>query len=344
MRRPLRSVACLLVLGYPVALLAALAALRLVGESAWVTAAALYAPRLVALLPWLPLAALALWARLGRAAWGALGVALYVGIFPLMGLCLGPLVTREPRAEPLTVLSWNVASCAAGADRVAAAIRDERVDLAVLQELFSNGAELERELRAVFPHVVLSTQFIVASRYPLREVTEPARIPYFGALRSPRALRLVVDAPGGPLALYDVHPQSPRHGLAGLRGEGLRRELTSGRLLRGERGAILQENTWLRVLQVEAFARDAAREALPVLIAGDTNLPGASPLLARALGRWTDAFSEVGRGFGYTYPAERPFLRLDRVLHGPGLRAVSAEVRCRGLSDHLCLRVALDRG
>ena len=71
-----------------------------------------------------------------------------------------------------------------------------------------------------------------------------------------------------------------------------------------------------------------------MLIAGDSNLPNGSLVLRRHLGGFSDAFVQSGWGFGYTYPARLPWMRLDRVLLGSGLRAVSFDVLPRRTSAH----------
>ena len=48
------------------------------------------------------------------------------------------------------------------------------------------------------------------------------------------------------------------------------------------------------------------------------------------------------RGIGYTFPAERPWMRIDRVLGADGVRFLSAEVGARGASDHRSLRVRFE--
>ena len=78
------------------------------------------------------------------------------------------------------------------------------------------------------------------------------------------------------------------------------------------------------------------------MIAGDTNLPTWSVLARRELSGFADAFEEAGSGFGYTFPAKRPWMRIDRVFGGPGIRFVGARVGDRGASDHRPLFVELE--
>jgi endonuclease/exonuclease/phosphatase family metal-dependent hydrolase len=78
------------------------------------------------------------------------------------------------------------------------------------------------------------------------------------------------------------------------------------------------------------------------VIVGDTNLPPLSGIGRRRFGAFRDAFEAVGFGFGYTFPAKLPWMRIDRVLAGPGVRFLSARVGARGASDHRSLRVDLE--
>src|SRR5690606_3192148 len=130
----------------------------------------------------------------------------------------------------------------------------------LLQESNYDEEKLIELLSRVYPHVERSTQFMLASRFPVRETTKPSRLRYFEDLRSPRFLRYRIETPLGLLAVYNVHPLSPRDGLTAVRGEGLRRELGSGRLFRGAQRRVVEVNTGLRTLQVETIGRMAREE------------------------------------------------------------------------------------
>jgi endonuclease/exonuclease/phosphatase family metal-dependent hydrolase len=83
-----------------------------------------------------------------------------------------------------------------------------------------------------------------------------------------------------------------------------------------------------------------------VIIAGDTNLPGASWVLCTTLDGYADAFAEAGAGFGYTFPAGTgeqtdgtrsnrvPWMRLDRVLTNDAFRPLAVRVVPTTVSDH----------
>jgi endonuclease/exonuclease/phosphatase (EEP) superfamily protein YafD len=122
-----------------------------------------------------------------------------------------------------------------------------------------------------------------------------------------------------------------------MRGQGLRREILSGRLFSSD-SAVFQANSGLRTLQVQSFSAAAQGETDPVVIAGDTNLPGLSYVFHRYLSGYQDGFTKAGWGFGYTFPADRhPWMRIDRILSSDALRFVGFEVGKSRASDHHCV-------
>jgi vancomycin resistance protein VanJ len=132
------------------------------------------------------------------------------------------------------------------------------------------------------------------------------------------------DAPDGALRVYSVHPYSPRHALFGDDDS--------------------TANIAARDAQVSAVVTAARTDVPPFVIVGDTNLPPMSSISRRSFDRFTDAWDEAGFGFGYTFPAKRPWMRIDRALGSDGVRFLSAHVGPRGASDHrpLFVDLALD--
>jgi vancomycin resistance protein VanJ len=85
---------------------------------------------------------------------------------------------------------------------------------------------------------------------------------------------------------------------------------------------------------VAGIAERAAASTHAVIVAGDTNLPSLSWTLAEHLGHFRDAFSAAGVGFGYTFPARHPWMRIDRVLTNDKLTAVAFRLGNATGSDH----------
>jgi hypothetical protein len=182
-----------------------------------------------------------------------------------------------------------------------------------------------------------STQFLIATRFPIESTFEPDKLPQGRYARAPGFVRHVVKTPLGDVAVYNVHPISPRHGMYGIRA-GLQKEILSGRAFKVEQTEAMQSDSALRATQVRAFAEKAAAETGSVIVGGDTNLPTLSPVLSSELtSSFIDGFSSAGSGFGYTFPAKHPWMRIDRIMTSHDLAFTSFSVGCEGASDHLCV-------
>ena len=342
-RRAGRKLLVLIAYAYPASLGVLLLLLYFVGESWWVTTALLYMPRALLLAPLPFLLFGLLLAREPRLLWSQL-LAVVLSVFPLMGLVLPGSSSKNPEARSLRLLSFNANSGYSGATAIVAQVSAHNPDIVLIQEGQFGGGQLAEELRARYPHVHASTQFAIASRFPILAATEPARLPYYGRDRSPRFMRYLIQTPLGVIAFYSVHPISPRGALHVSRFRDVLHQLRTGAFLKGDPEADLGGNTGLRALQIAAAADLAAHERVSVIVAGDTNLPGLSSILRNNLGHYQDAFRAASWGFGYTFPDKRPFLRLDRIMSSPEFRFTSFAVGCNGVSDHLCVVADVERG
>ena len=330
----LRRIVSVLAFAYLAGLVACCVALYFIGESWWVTSAALYAPRVALALPLPFLVAALWWVGSRRALWAQLAAAFLV-VVPLMGFVV-PWPSLGSKGPTLRLLTFNVDSAYSGAPGIIAQIEAFSPDIVLLEEVNGGGDALSEALRVRYPFVETSTQFIIASRFRIQSTTDPDKIPFEGRERSPRFMRYSVETRLGVIALYCVHPISPRGVLHLNRFRGAWRQVLSGELLGEGARQEVESNAGLRSLQIATMAAQATRERQPVLIAGDTNLPGMSATFRKWLAGYQDGFRARGWGFGYTFPAKRPFLRLDRILASDELRFVSFQIGCRGVSDHLC--------
>jgi endonuclease/exonuclease/phosphatase (EEP) superfamily protein YafD len=338
----LRRAIAFLAHGYTIALAALLLALYAFGENWWVTTALLYVPRVAFVAPVPLLVLLIVIGGQRRFLWTQL-VAILLVAFPLMGLTLPWPAAPAPSGRSFKLLSFNVNSGFSGPSQIVAQITQALPDVVLIQEGQFNGGELSERLRAFYPYVQASNQFTIASRYRIVETTEQPMLPYYGRQRHARFMRYLLDTPLGPIAFYNIHPISPRGALHVHRFRDAFHLLRTGALLAGDPEKDLGSNTGLRALQIAAVAEFAAREHVPVLIAGDTNLPTLSSIFRKNLSGYTDAFQAASSGFGYSFPSKHPFLRLDRILSGPELRFTSFRVGCEGVSDHLCIAAEIER-
>jgi len=152
-----------------------------------------------------------------------------------------------------------------------------------------------------------------------------------------------LDTPIGPVDVLNVHTTTPRPAIEEIRGNGLRGEILSGRLFSGKASAAVDWNAFRRNRQVAGIAARAAASPNPLIIAGDTNLPHQSRMLREHLGTFDDAFVRAGVGFGYTFPANRPWMRIDRILVNRKLVALKAWVWDAAASDHRGIAATLVR-
>ena len=234
----------------------------------------------------------------------------------------------SPASPPLDVLSFNIHHAAGvdgvfDLDRLAAEIHHTHADVVGLQEVdrhygarseWTDGpAELARRLGM---HVVFGANLdleppspgaprrqygtAILSRYPIatwRNTLLPKGDP---AEEQRGLLEAVVVVHGRPLRVMTTHFQ---HDSASAR--------------------LLQAST------VATYVR-ASRE--PVVLTGDLNAPPAEPEVTTLTDLLTDTHAAVGRGDGFTHPAEAPTARIDYVL--TSLRPVRSTVLPTASSDH----------
>jgi endonuclease/exonuclease/phosphatase (EEP) superfamily protein YafD len=331
---------------YPLALLATIAALRVVGERWWGTTVALYLPRIGFAFP-LPILIIALLATGARTrVWLVLGTAVPI-LLVLMGLVLPWPVRIDPDKPSLRVMSYNVNAEAFGSDGIVEEIDRFAPDVLLLEEHGSSDKSeaIVKLLEARYPTVRVAGQFVMATRFPVTSSFDPEKLPYSGRLRSPRWLQELIESPLGPIAFYVVHPVSPRQGFYALRGNGLKREILLGQGVPDDSQDMVANNAGFRAVQVADFASAAQQEKSPVVIAGDTNLPDLSWVLHRYLAGFQDGFTKAGWGFGYTFPIGHhgPWMRIDRILASNELRFVRFEVGGSRASDHASVVADLQR-
>jgi vancomycin resistance protein VanJ len=293
--------------------------LLLVAERSQPSFVALYLPRHPLLV--VTLAALLAAFVLKRRALMVIQAALcLVVLVPVMGLRVTWAPSPGPAAHAVRLATYNVFFGKGGR----AALLDELVampvDILVLQATYDSLADRLRE-RLPDRTIRQDGELVIVTRFPIVDVEVPLTLP--GDLK-PMFVGYVLQAPDGPLRVLVTHPFSPRNALL-------------------DHDEAWEANVARREAQVAAVVAASRRPGPPFVIAGDTNLPVLSAIARRELGGLDDAFESAGSGLGYTFPAKRPWMRIDRVLAGPGLRFTRANVGPRGASDHRPLLVVFER-
>src|SRR5690606_37835695 len=156
-------------------------------------------------------------------------------------------------------------------------------------------------------------EFLIVSRFPIQRCVEPK--PIQGEPDSAKYIGCLLDGPTKPFWVYGVHPFSPRHALFGA-------------------DDARDANVAFREQQIAAAIESARSNGPPFVLVGDTNLPDPSPIARKYFTGLHDAFADVGFGFGYTFPAKRPWMRIDRAFADDGVRFLNVRVGALGESDH----------
>jgi endonuclease/exonuclease/phosphatase (EEP) superfamily protein YafD len=329
--------------GYPVAIVAIIAAFYWIGERWWATAVALYLPRVGFAVP-LPVLVIAVWlAGVPRSTWAPLAASVPL-LFWLGGFVMPWPVHADPGAPSLRVMSYNVNAERAGDAAILEQVDKYSPDVLILVE--HSSTTIAAQLESRYPSVRAETQFVVASRFPVQSSFDPEKLQYYARQRSPRWLEEVLSTPLGPIAVYAVHPMSPRDGINAVRGLGILHKIKAAMGLSFASQDIVAYNSGLRTIQTADFSAMARQEKVPVVIGGDTNLPGLSYLVHHFLSDYQDGFTKAGWGFGYTHPVggkHPPWMRIDRIMASDELRFVHFEVGCGLASDHACVIADLQR-
>lgn len=213
----------------------------------------------------------------------------------------GPSAPESAAASELTIVSQNVRARSGGAAESAAELAKSGADVIALVELDGDSLAAARQaLASEYPHSYTVGTVGVWSRYPLASA-EPLTL----GLSWKRALRVEVQAPAAPVAVYVLHAASVRPGQ------------------QQDRDTMLQ-----------GVAEQVAADPAAALVAvGDFNAPSTDPRLA-ALRAEADWVRPTDGTLGFTWPVALPLVRIDQVFVR-GLDVVSSGTMRAGNSDHL---------
>jgi vancomycin resistance protein VanJ len=211
------------------------------------------------------------------------------------------LPPRTSGDAQLRVVSQNLRAGNPDAAATVRALMATDPHLIALQEVDERSREtLGHSLHPRYPHRATVSTVSLWSRFPIRT--------YGGVdtgLEWTRAVRAIVAAPGGDVAVYVAHLGSARIG------ETATRDRTVAGLARHVR----------------------ADEADRVILLGDLNTAATDRVIRPLTDLLRNAQADAGRGFGFTWPARLPVTRPDHVLYR-GLTATSAGVLRTPASDH----------
>ncbi len=252
-----------------------------------------------------------------------------------MGLHWNPESSSPAQGQALRVMTFNtktykVKHVSGGMAALADEIRSHDADIVALQDADgfiqdrSNTTPRRVAPMLGYPEVLVLGQYLIASRFPIQECSA-------GDLsrneRSRNFLRCTLSVRGTPLTVVTAHFVSPRYSLLAVRDDPT------------EAGSDWSANLGERLFQARVLAQALAPLPRPLVVMGDFNAPEDSPVLAPLLALdLQDAFSQAGRGWGYTYGhavhKRIDFLRIDHILVSPELDIQRARVGPSRISDH----------
>lgn len=313
-RRPILTLACC---SYLLIIIATWIFVREMGDRWWVATLLLILPRWPFLLPLVVLGPLVIAAR----KWwlrAVVAVAAVLVLTALMGFRVAMPISAPDRGD-LRVMTFNVHRQHVDPDQLAQYLATVNPDVVAIQD----WSEANHE--SLFPagkwHVSREGELFVASLYQIGRVTP---LDFSQVADAPKAERgaaacFELLAPNGPINLIDVHLASPHSGL-----------LT----IIGDQGRMLDENVQRRWSESQMVRDFVERTLEPVILAGDFNTTDESPIFREHWSDFTDAFSERGSGFGYTYLIDHTQLRIDHILTGPSCQPIRCWVGPEAGSPH----------
>lgn len=193
---------------------------------------------------------------------------------------LGDSRASVPADDAITVASQNLGPAGDPAV-IASALAASGADLIALQELTGDDREpVENVLSAEYPHSVITGTVGLWSKFPIDD-----SIGLKLGLDWYRAINAVVTTPAGPVSVYVIHADSARPGAHGDR------------------------DTMLAQLADEVRANNRQH----VIVLGDFNASPSDRALAALQSEVHEANQSDG-GFGLTWPAGAPLIRLDHVF------------------------------
>ena len=322
----LRLFICLAAGAYLLLVLAIWFLLYVGGDRWWPATLVLFGPRWLISLPLLVLVPLA--ARRERRQLIVLFVAAVIVFGPVMNLCV-PFMHKASKGPAIRVLTCNIGGSELDTEKLRRLIRESGADIVALQECSEETAAKVLSGWAV----IQKQSLVVASHYPItlgksRQAMHPPHLwPRFSLLQC------LIKTPERELSFCSIHLPSPRYGLSHL--------LDRHVILNLSRMRVLNEEQELRRKTSEEIESIIRMESLPVIVAGDFNMPAESLWYRRVWADYSNAFSTAGFGYGLTETiAIRGFeykVRIDHILTRGELAAGKCWVGPDVGSDHLPL-------
>jgi len=246
------------------------------------------------------------------------------------GQFLPRTISIDETADTLSIFTYNIHARINNHEGIFEQIEWADADIVALQEISFATAELLEETfsdtypyQALYPAGQATDGQALLSRYPIIEV---AYFQFDGLPVQLGHMRAVLEIGEQQIVVYNVHPTHP-----------------------GMSGSFF--NTRVRQQEVHLIMERVNQEELPVLLAGDFNMPDTASEYILITETLQDAYRSVGWGMGWTFPQRTniqnstisgleqfplfPFIRLDYIFYSDLFTVSSAQVApLAGGSDH----------
>ena len=287
-------------------------------ENVWFLALAVFAPPQIFLIPTLVLIVLAARKKRWKAALGNAFVLLIAT--PVLCRFNFAFPDLPPKAN-LRVMSYNIRYGSGGINDIAAVISKEKPDVVCLQEVIAKDSWPDPlpALKKHFPEYSVSRygQLVTLSRWPLA-LSKSHSLPRrdgCGVLETHLVFK------GKTLRVYNAHFINPIEG-APL-----------------DWPQQIRKRARIRRDQLQLLSNLSQSQSSFYFIVGDFNTPSHGQMNRALLKLGKDAFASSAIGFGDTFPAAFPLLRIDRVFSSPQLQPRESRVLPARASDHRPLLV-----
>jgi vancomycin resistance protein VanJ len=332
---------------YIVGMVAALILTKLFAEGHWMTTIFLYLPPGMWIAPLVVLVPVA-------SIFDRTQILLHIAIIPLLFFHYmewKPGSGLDPTSTNFIVISNNI-----GQNQKTSFWKFSEAlhpDVIMLQDCGASVYRYQQDYKKTKWNVAAIDQFAIMTRHTIisaRTFTdELGRVP--DGEEDLVAARFVIRVDGKDVVLYNIHLPTPRDALGSLRGNGFIRSLFTGEgvyssKVRKEFQAFMDRNREL----ASHIIKEASRETLPAIIAGDFNAPSQG-LVANAFSKYFhDAHRLAGQGCGFTFPGQTrnpfslfgPYLRIDYIYSNKYIIPDGSLVEMARVSQHRAIAASFN--
>lgn len=190
-------------------------------------------------------------------------------------------------------------------------------------------------IRDKYPYIHKRQSQSILSKYP---ITDSKDLKLEKIVTSNGAIWAELDVEGEKVRVYNIHLHSNKISseVDELSENTELKELNDKAKWNATKGILAQvkASATVRANQSIKIKKSLNNSSSPVILCGDFNDPPQSysyRILAKNL---KDTFEEAGRGFGFTYNGNIPFLKIDYILASPEIGVYTTKIIKSDVSDH----------